>query len=55
MRKTRLTAAIVLLSGAIVINIIVLARAEESPGWPIAVIVLLGAAGASLLVQQRGM
>jgi hypothetical protein len=49
----RTSAAIVLLSVAIVLNIIVLMRGEESAGWPIAAIVFLGAAGVTLLVQRR--
>jgi hypothetical protein len=54
MTKLRTRAALVLLTAAIILNFIILVRAEESAGWPVAAIVLLGAVGASLLTQQRG-
>lgn len=53
-RKSRINLALVLLGSAIVFNIIILARGDESPGWPIAAVVLLGAAGVSLLAERRG-
>ena len=53
MRSTRTNAALVLLGAAIVLNFIILVQGDTSVGWPIAAIVLLGAAGASLLAQRR--
>jgi hypothetical protein len=53
LRSFRLKAALVLLGSAIVFNIIILARGDESPGWPIAAIVLMSAAGISLLAERR--
>jgi hypothetical protein len=51
--SARVNAAIVLLSVAIILNVIVLMRGEEAWGWPVAAIVFLGAAGITLLVQRR--
>jgi hypothetical protein len=53
-RKTRVNLAIALMSVAIVFNIVILARGDESPGWPIAAIILLGGAAISLLSERRG-
>ena len=53
MRKTRIDLALVLLGSAIVFNIVILAKGEEALGWPLAAIVLLGAAGVSLLAERR--
>jgi len=52
-RKSRINLAIVLMGSAIVFNVIILARGDESPGWPIAAIVLLGAGAISLLAERR--
>lgn len=49
----RTSLALALLLAAIVLNIIILVRGEESPGWPLAALVLLGALGASLLAERR--
>jgi len=49
----RKTAALILLGAAIVLNLIILVRGEESVGWPIAAIVFLGAAGVALLAERR--
>ena len=51
--KDRRTAALILMGVGIVVNIIILVRGEESVGWPIAAIVLLGAAGVALLAERR--
>jgi hypothetical protein len=53
-RKARINVALVLLASAIVFNFVILVRGEESAGWPIAAIVLLGTAGVSLLAERRG-
>lgn len=50
---TRINAAVVLLAVAIVLNIVVLMRGEESPGWPVAAIILLGAAALTLASERR--
>jgi hypothetical protein len=49
----RKTAALILLGAAIVLNLIILVRGEESIGWPVAAIVFLGAAGIALLAERR--
>lgn len=50
---SRIRLAVILLAVAIVINLVVLFRGEESPGWPVAAMILLGAAALSLLSQRR--
>lgn len=50
---SRINVAVALLSLAIVLNIVVLIRGEESPGWPVAAIVFLGAAALTLASQRR--
>ena len=51
--RQRLNLALILLGLAIAINIVLLISGEGSPGWPIAAVILLGAAGAALLSQRR--
>jgi hypothetical protein len=53
-RKSRVNLAIVLMASAIVFNVVILAQGDESPGWPLAAIILLGAAAVSLLSERRG-
>jgi hypothetical protein len=51
--KIRIRAALGLLGAAIVLNVVILVRGEEAPAWPLAAIVVLSAAGISLLAQRR--
>jgi hypothetical protein len=53
MSRLRIRAAILLLAAALVLDAVILARGEESFGWPLAVIVLLGAVGVMLMVERR--
>jgi len=53
-KRQRVNTALVLLASAIVLNIVILARGDESPGWPLAAIVFLGAAGVAMLAERRG-
>ena len=52
-RSTRVNLALALMSIAVVINLVLLFSGDTSPGWPIAAVILLGAAGAALLAQRR--
>ena len=52
-RKSRINLALTLMSIGILMNIIVLFVGDSSPGWPIAAVVFLGAAGAALLAERR--
>ena len=52
-RRQRLNLALFLLSAAIIINLILLFSGDTSPGWPLASVILLGAAGAAMLSQRR--
>jgi hypothetical protein len=51
--SNRTTAALILLATAVALNVIILVRGEEAAGWPIAAILLLGAAGVSMVSQRR--
>jgi hypothetical protein len=51
--KLRIRTAILLLTAALVLNVVILANGEESFGWPLAAIVLLGAIGIMLVVERR--
>ena len=52
-RSSRFNLALSLMGIAVVINLILLFSGDTSPGWPIAAVILLGAAGAALLAQRR--
>jgi len=52
-RRQRINFALVLMAIAIVLNLILLFSGDTSPGWPLAAVILLGAAGAALLAQRR--
>jgi hypothetical protein len=52
-RRQRLNLALLLLSAAIIINLILLFSGDTSPGWLLASVILLGAAGAAMLSQRR--
>jgi MYXO-CTERM domain-containing protein len=52
-KRERVNLALGLMAIAIVLNLILLFSGDSSPGWPIAAVILLGAAGVALLVQRR--
>ena len=52
-QRERVNLALGLMAIAIVINLVLLFSGDTSPGWPIAAVILLGAAGAALLTQRR--
>ena len=52
-RNSRVNLALWLMGIAIVLNLVLLFSGDTSPGWPIAAVILLGAAGAALLSQRR--
>lgn len=53
LRRSRVNIALVLMAVAIAINLVLLFGGDTSPGWPIAAVVVLGAAGALMLSQRR--
>jgi hypothetical protein len=54
-RKSRINLALILMGTGIVLNVIVLFRGEEAVGWPLAAVILLGAASVALLAERRGL
>jgi hypothetical protein len=52
-RKARINLALALMGLGILLNVVVLFSGEESIGWPIAAIILLGAAGVALVSERR--
>ena len=52
-RRTRTNLALSMMAIAIVLNLILLFSGDTSPGWPLAAVILLGAAGALVLSQRR--
>lgn len=52
-QRSRINLALVLMVVAIVVNLVLLFSGDTSPGWPLAAVILLGAAGAALLSQRR--
>ncbi|HSD22973.1 MAG TPA: hypothetical protein VLB79_01465 [Solirubrobacterales bacterium] len=53
LKRNRIDLALILMAIAIVLNLVLLFSGEASPGWLLAAVILLGAAGASLLSQRR--
>ena len=52
-RKQRLNLALGLLAASFVLNVGILVSGDIAPGWPLAAVILLAAAGASLVVERR--
>ncbi len=52
-RRQRTNFALTLMVLAIALNLLILFSGDTSPGWPIAAVIFLGAAGAALLSQRR--
>lgn len=52
-RRTRINLALFLMAVAIVLNLVLLFSGDTAPGWPLAAVISLGAAGAALLSQRR--
>ena len=52
-RRQRIDLALALLAASFALNIAILVAGDTSPGWPVAVAVLLGAAAFSLVAERR--
>lgn len=52
-RKSRINLVVALLAVGIAVNLIVLFNGEESPGWPVAAMIFLGAAALTLMSERR--
>ncbi|MFL5906186.1 MAG: hypothetical protein ACJ75Z_01140 [Solirubrobacterales bacterium] len=53
LRSTRINLALVFMTIAIVLNIVLLFSGDTSAGWPLAAVILLGTSSALLLSQRR--
>lgn len=52
-RKQRINGALALLALGLALNVVLLIKGVESPGWLVAAVVLLFAAALSLLAERR--
>lgn len=52
-RKQRINLALVLLTGGLAFNVLLLIEGTDSPGWVVAAVIFLFAAGISLLAERR--
>jgi hypothetical protein len=52
-RRQRIDFALALLGISFALNIAILIAGDTSPGWPLAVAILLGAAAFSLVAERR--
>lgn len=52
-RKQRINLALALITASFLLNVGILVSGDISPGWPLAAVILLAAAGASLLAERR--
>ena len=52
-RRPRIDLALALLAASFAVNIAILIAGDTSPGWPLAVAILLGAAAFSLIAERR--
>lgn len=51
--KRRINLALGLLTASFVLNVGILVSGEVAPGWPITAVILLAAAGVTLLAERR--